>query len=248
MLLIQWGDIQRGIDQVEPPIAALQEVYGLLPETRCHCDRPGQCCVFLPQMTWMEALQWFRFLKGLAPSDREAMIRKFLAFFLTNPARRGHCPFLAEDGGCGNYEYRPFACRAYGMWSLKRGREETARSREGKQALAAMWRRYGIELPAETVSHEMAYCDRVSVSGAKPPSDAKLMKLLSRVHRLDDADPEMKRRFEDGFQSDFSMLTASLVWGVAKANLNKYAVIKDLVQKGTDDRLQKLLARAAIQF
>lgn len=248
MLLINREDIQRGIDLVEPHLKELREIYDLLPETRCGCDKPGQCCAFLPQMTWMEALQWFRYLKALPQADCDAMVKKFLAFFLTNPARAGHCPFLTRDGGCGNYEFRPFACRAYGMWSRKRGKEETARSSEGKAALLAAWRRYGIELPEETVVHEMAYCDQVSVSANKPPLDSRLMKLLSRIHRLDDADLEMKRRFEDGFQSDFSMLMASLVWGGTKANLNKYAVIKDLVQKGTDTRLQKLLAKATVPF
>ena len=248
MDLIGVQEIITGIETAAPQMAELMILYGSLPETGCHCDRPGECCVFLPQMTWMEALQWFRCLLELPEAEREAMVRKFLRFFLTNPARSGHCPFLAENGGSGNYAFRPFACRAYGMWSLKWGRERTEESREGKKALVAMWRRYGIELPEERVIHEIDYCDRMSVLGKEVPSDARLMKHLSRIHRLDDAQPELKRRFEDEFQSDFSALMAALVWGPLKANLNKYAVIKEMVQKGADDRLNKLLNKAKPPF
>jgi hypothetical protein len=119
---------------------------------------------------------------------------------------------------------------------------------EGKKALVAMWQRYGIELPEETATHEMEYCGKVTVPGSAPPSDSRLMDLLSRVHGLDDAHPEMKGCFEDGYGSDFSALMASLVWGGLKANLNKYAVIKDLIQKKSDARLKKLLAKATAPF
>jgi len=241
-------EIQTGIEAAEPQFGKLKALYGLLPETQCRCDRPGECCLFLPQMTWVEALQWFRCLAELPREDQDAMVRRFLEFFLSNPARRGHCPFLADDGGCGNYEFRPFACRAYGIWSIEWGRQGTAQSREGKKALVAMWQRYGIELPEETATHEMEYCGKVTVPGSAPPSDSRLMDLLSRVHGLDDAHPEMKGCFEDGYGSDFSALMASLVWGGLKANLNKYAVIKDLIQKKSDARLKKLLARATAPF
>ncbi len=242
------GDIQRGIDAAERHLKQLQILYGSLPETRCHCNRPGACCMFLPQMTWMEAIQWFQYLIDLPVTERETLVRKFLTFFLSNPARRDHCPFLDDDGGCGNYALRPFACRAYGMWSLKWGRQQTGQSREGKKALVAMWRRYGIELPEETATREIDYCDQVTVSGNAPPSDDRLMKHLSRIHQLDDAQSELKHRFEEGYQSDFSALMASLVWGPLKANLNKYAVIKDMVQKGSDARLKKLLTKATDPF
>ena len=248
MLLISVEDIQRGIGAAEPQLEKLQTLYGSLPETLCRCERPGECCMFLPQMTWMEALQWFRHLLALGPADRESMVRKFIGFFLSNPVQRSHCPFLSDDGGCGNYDVRPFACRAYGMWSVKWGRERTKQSREGKKALVAMWRRYGVELPKDAVTHEIDYCDKVAVLGKTPMTDSRLMKRLSRVHQLDDAQPEPKQRFEEGHQSDFSALMTALVWGGVKTNLNKYAVIKDLVQKGSDRRLKNFLANAADPF
>lgn len=248
MLLISAEEIQAQIDAAEPLINKLQKLYGSLPKTRCQCERPGQCCMFLPQMTWIEALQWFGYLKALGPGEKENLVRRFLLFFLTNPARQSHCPFLAEDGSCGIYEHRPFACRAYGMWSHSYGRQQTDQSREGKKALVAMWRRYGIELPEDVATHEIDYCGKMIVCGKKAFTDSRLMELLSKVYQLDDAQPDLQQRFENGYQSDFSALMASLVWGPRKANLNKYAVIKDLVQKSSDVRLKKILARAAVPF
>lgn len=248
MLMISAEEIRAQTDTAESLINKLQKLYEALPETQCPCERPGQCCIFLPQMTWIEALQWFRHLRALPPGEKENLVRDFLLFFLTNPVRPGHCPFLTDGGSCGIYEFRPFACRAYGMWSHSYGRQQTEQSREGKKALVAMWRRYGIELPEDVAVHEIDYCDKMIVREHKSITDARLMEILSEVYQLDDAQPDLQKRFEDGYQSDFSALMASLVWGSRKANLNKYAVIKDIVQKDSDVRLRKLLARVTVPF
>lgn len=106
-----------------------------------------------------------------------------------------------------------------------------------------MWLRYGIRLPESAFTYELDYCQQVIQVDGKPLTDSELVQLLSQLRKLDDLQPELKYRFETRYQSDISVLLASLAWGPLKANLNKYAVIKDLVQKGSNDRLIRLMAK-----
>ena len=242
MEVISAKEIRLSIKTAKPHLQKLDTLYRLLPKTRCRCDQPGECCLFLPQMSWMEVLRWVDFILELPMGQRDFLFGRFLEFYLTNPARQSHCPFL-NGGGCGIYDLRPFACRAYGLWSPKLGQSFTHLNRKEKKAFLDMWRRYDIDLPEAAFTYELDYCRQVTVVEGEPLSDSELMQILSQLHKLDDLQPELKYRFENGYQSDISVLIASLAWGPLKASLNKYAVIKDLVQKGSNARLIRLMAK-----
>ena len=240
--MIAISEFDTAINTARPLLKSLQSLYKRLPETRCQCEQTGVCCAFLPEMTWMEALQWSGVIQQMSANARTGILQKFLEFYLTNPIRHSECPFL-ENGVCDIYELRPFACRAYGLWSPEFGKVRTQNSRRDRKALLQMWHKFGLELPPETVEFEIDYCDKVRCATEESISDRQLMDFLQQVYRLDQALPDLQTKFEAEYHSDFSFLMASLVLGYRKAILGKFAVVKEIVQQGTEERLQQMLHR-----
>ena len=93
------------------------------------------------------------------------------------------------------------------------------------------------------VGFEIDYCDRVQCRSRPAISDSELIDILEKVYRLDQNFPELQNIFEKEFHSDFSFLITSLILGVRKSVLGKFAVIKEMVNQGSSKRLQTMLAR-----
>ncbi len=191
----------------------------------------------------MEALRWIGVIKDLQQAAMREILRKFVEFYLTTPIRHTGCPFLM-DGHCGIYPYRSFACRAYGLWSQKTGDERTRENRRSRKALLQLWEQFGLAVPAKMVTFEIDYCDRVYYDVEKPMSDGQLMDIFQQIYRLDQALPQLQTKFEAEYHSDFSFLMASLVLGYRRAVLGKFAVVKEIVQQGTEEHLQQMLLKA----
>ena len=242
--MITGKDLEAALSKAKPLFVRLQDLYERLPETQCTCDEPGVCCMFLPEMTVLEALQWMERMQAMSEADLTSTLRRFVAFYLTNPARLTGCPFR-DDGACSIYKYRTFGCRSYGLWSQEMGRSRTRESRSGKKALREMWKRYGIELPADTVEFEIDYCDKVQVRPGKPIDDEAIMDLLTQVYYLGKPLGNLQSQFEEAYHSDFSFLLTSLAFGMRKALLLKFAVIKEIVKEKTDTRLQQELEKVS---
>ena len=242
LTMIPNSEFQRAAHKAQPIFEKIQGLYQQLPETTCTCEEPGTCCAFLPEITLMEALQWFRVMRQMPDVERVALIRKFVEFYLTNPIRQIGCPFLSE-GNCGIYEFRAFACRAYGLWSKTMGQERTQQSREGKMKFVKIWQRYGIEMAPEAIAAEMNYCDQVGCKSDTKISDNRLMTILQEIYRLDNELADLQTKFENEYHSDFSFLMTSLALSTKKAVLGKFAVINELSRSGTDKRLKNLLSQ-----
>ena len=240
--MISIKEFQEAAHKAQPVFEKIQNLYRQLPETTCSCDKPGTCCAFLPEMTLMEALQWFRVIWQLPEVERAVLTRKFVEFYLTNPVRQMGCPFLTA-GTCGIYKYRTFACRAYGLWSKAMGQERTQQNREDKEKLVKLWRRQGIELAPEAIAAEMDYCDRVGCKSDSNISDHQLMAVLEDIYHLDHELADLQAKFETEYYSDFSFLMTSLALSTKKAVLGKLAVINELSRSGTENRLQNLLSQ-----
>lgn len=232
--------LNSAITAARPLFSEIQRLYQRLPETRCRCDLPGVCCTFLPEMTWVEALHWTSIIKNIAGPPKVKILRKFIEFYLTTPMRHCGCPFLI-DRNCSIYDHRPFACRAYGLWSKTMGNTRTKESRRSRKELIHMWKRFGVDLPPEMVEFEIDYCDKVDCLSPKSVSDDYLMEILLKIYQLDQQQSEFQQEFEHAYHSDVSFLFASFVLGHRKAILGKFAVIKEMVQVGTGDRLQRFL-------
>ena len=240
--MIPPAELARALSAAAPRFETLESLYRRLPDTRCECDTPGRCCVFLPEMTLVEALAWIRHISEFDAPRRIELIRRFAAYFLTNPVRFPGCPFR-QEGRCGVYPRRSFACRAYGIWRREAGAERTRRSRADKRRLKGMWRRHGIELPEDPAAREIDYCGNVRVIGRRPAGDRQLMAVLEEIYNLDNGFGALRACFEGGCHSDFSFFITALVLGQRQAVLGKFAVIKELVQQDGETRLQKLLRR-----
>ena len=244
--MITIEEINATINEVKTLFSALQKLYNCLPETDCQCEQPGVCCAFLPEMTWMEALQWIDYIQQMPADARAKTLKRFLEFYLTNPLRSKGCPFL-ENGACSIYELRPFACRAYGLWSSEYGTVRTQESRQDRKALRQIWQNFGLELPSQTVEFEIDYCDKVHCTSEISISDSQLMDILQQIYELDQGLEELQTKFEAEYHSDFSFLIASLALGYRKAVLGKFAVIKEMVQQGTEERLEQMLGKATAE-
>ena len=93
-----------------------------------------------------------------AKEPEEAEDRALYRYFL----RGAPCPFLAPDGGCGVYEWRPMSCRMFFA-------ESPPRFCEGK-ALASPWNRnFQVELP-QAAEEALARCSRL-LDGLELPED-----------------------------------------------------------------------------
>ena len=244
--MIAISNLDTVIHKAKPLFESLQRLYQRLPQTDCQCEQPGVCCAFLPEMTWLEAIQWIGHIQEMPADIRTKILRKFLKFYLTNPLRSAGCPFLG-NGACTIYDLRPFACRAYGLWSPEYGTVRTRESRQDRKALLQTWQKFGLELPPQTVEFEIDYCDQVCCAAEQSVSDGQLMDILQEVYGLDQALVELQTKFETEYHSDFSFMIASLVLGYRKAVLGKFAVIKEMVQKGTEARLEQMLEGAAAE-
>ena len=227
--------------KAEKALQTVLKTYEKLPETLCHCDDIGVCCVSLPEMTVLEALLWIVTITELPAQERTELLKKFVYFYLTNPIRRPGCPFRSE-GSCTNYSRRPFACRAYGLWSPKMGNEQTQQNRESRKSMLGMWKQFGVSLPEECLISEMDYCREVTTREPATVSDSGLLKVLEEVYLLSTPVADLQQSFENVYQSDVSFLIASLILGQKKAFLGKYAVVKEIVTKGEETRLEKFLA------
>ena len=238
--MISAQDLIMTIAKAERLFPRVQSLYQQLPETRCACDQPGACCTFLPEMTAVEALQWIRLLQQMPDEVLLSTLKKFVEFYFTSLARSSHCPFLME-GACSIYEYRTFACRAYGLWSGKLGRKRTQQSRQEKKTLRRTWKQFGVDLPVHVVEFEQDYCDKVTPSSDDRMSDSAMLDLFREIYDLDQEVGSLQERFEQEYHSDFSFLLTSLVLGMKKALIDKLAVTKELVQEGTEVRLRRVL-------
>ena len=245
--MITISDIEKAMRKARHLFESMQRLYQRLPETECQCAQPGVCCAFLPEMTWIEAMQWIGLIQEMPGDARKVTMKKFLGFYLTTPLRSAGCPFL-QNGACTIYERRPFACRAYGLWSHDFGKVRTQNSRQDRKGLLETWQKFGLELPPQTAEFEIDYCDQVRCATKQSMSDDKLMDILQQVYGLDQALAELQTRFEAEYHSDFSFLVASLVLGYRKAVLGKFAVIKEMVRQGTDERLEQMLGKATAEM
>jgi len=211
--MITKEDLVEALEIATPLFEKLQSLYQRLPDTRCDCEQPGVCCRFLPEMTTLEALQWVKVLTDLPDDELNEKLRTFVEFYFSNPARLTGCPFL-NDGGCSIYDYRTFGCRAYGLWSQELGNVRTADSRDQKKALGAMWKRFGVDLPAGVVEFEIDYCDKVDTVSGEDITDAELMDVLQQIYDLDQPLKELQAKFENEYHSDFSLLITAIALGM----------------------------------
>jgi Fe-S-cluster containining protein len=233
-------DVKMALDRAGPSLDELEACYRLLPETTCGCMTAGMCCTFLPEITFTEALQWMIVIDRWPVRQRTDQIRKFLDYYFTSPVRHKGCSFL-EAGRCSVYAHRPFACRAYGLWSMETGRARTEGNRQSRNELICQWRRYGVELPAEMVQFEMDYCLEVRCQTPAAATDEGLMAVLAKIYALDRRFGPLSADFENRCNSDFSFLLACLVLGDRKAILGKFAVVKDIVRGQPCGRLESIL-------
>ncbi len=68
------------VNRARPLFPEINQLYQRLPQTRCCCEGPGECCLFLPEMTFVEAMQWMDMLLGMEARQRTQFQKKSSGF------------------------------------------------------------------------------------------------------------------------------------------------------------------------
>jgi hypothetical protein len=233
------------VDTSSPLRRELKTIYDLLPATKC--QRQGQCCALLPEMTFLEALQAMSAIESWPPADRTKIIRKMVRYFFCNAVEINSCPFLSGKD-CLIYADRFFGCRAYGLWSRGYYQDLADQNRQGKLFLKQQWEKLGISLPGKVLSFQVPYCSRVEMDPPVKNTDEKLTADSDRIENLAKELNPWGREFRETYFSDLGFFLAGLQFGPQEAVRLKYFITRDLIQKGDRSRLNLVLGRVMDLF
>ena len=237
--------IREFIQTSGPLRSELKKIYDQLPATRC--QRQGQCCSLLPEVTLLEALPALSAMDSWSPADRIMVIRKMVRYFLCNAVDINSCPFLSGKD-CLIYEDRFFGCRAYGLWSRNYYKDLAEKNRQGKGFLQQQWESLGISLPGEVLSFEVPYCSRVEVDPRARITDEILSGAWEKIEKLSQELPFWDREFRENYLSDLSFFITGLQFGVRDALRLKFFITRDMISKRDSPRLDQALRLVADPF
>ena len=223
----------------------LKMVYDRLPDTRCL--RQGRCCLLLPEMTFLEALQVISAMRSWPPSNRINIMRKMVRYFFGNATEITSCPFL-QGSDCLIYPDRFFGCRAYGLWSKDYYQDLADKNRQGKLFLQQQWENLGIPLPEKVVTFEVPYCFQVETAPPVKITDGYLSAASDRIEKLSQDLGPRDREFRETYYSDLSFFLAGLQFGSQEAVRLKFFITRDKIQKGDQNLLDQTLRRLVDPF
>ena len=216
----------------------LEELYVQLPETRC--ERKTMCCSLMPEMSLLEALYAIRNLCVMQPEKRLSLYKKVVKYFMLNPVEIIKCPFLEGDV-CLIYQNRFFGCRSYGLWSKGYYTSISEQSRHVKRHIRAMWEKMDVRLPEEIIDFQVPYCTSVTPVVLKTIDDDKILSVAESLGSLSRRLSPWHDLFRQGYFSDLSFLMAALIFGVRESVSLKFAIVNDVVNKGTPSRLDEAI-------
>jgi Fe-S-cluster containining protein len=186
-------------------------------------------------MTYVEAVSALSLLRDMEPEVRKHILSLMVRYFLLNPVKIMHCPFL-DQGKCTIYEHRFLGCRTYGLWSEQFYTKSAARSHEARRHVHEAWERAGINIPAEIREFRVPYCADVKVRHGKKPNDRMLLKLGRKIAALsEEFSPEMHQSFTYTFYMDLSFWLVSLANGPEEAAKLKFLAVRQAVIQGKTD-------------
>lgn len=215
----------------------LIEAYALLPPTRCR--RKTHCCSLLPGTTLVEALAVIRHLTEMAPATQAGFVQNIIRYFFINPIKITACPFLV-DQDCLIYTHRFWGCRAYGLWSQTYYDKIAGQNRRAKIHLQQQWKKLGISLPREVTDFDVPYCRHVERNEDKYVDDQTLLQVAEKIETLSEQLSYQHQLFRRQYFSDLSFLISTLAFGLSAAVKMKYEIVKEIINTGNSDRLEKI--------
>jgi Fe-S-cluster containining protein len=233
-----WPVLKGLIEKSAPIRRQLKNAYALIPQTRC--QRRARCCLLLPEMTFIEALEVIAFLDRSSPEARLALLRKIVSYFFINPTAITACPFLQEPE-CLIYSQRFLGCRAYGLWSADTYEQLTRQNRQSKAALSEQWKNMGITLPQEVVEFKVPYCTSVERDHSLPFDDENLEQIEESIEHLSEKLKPWHEQFRNDYFSDLAFFLAGLFLGRLPAVRQKFFIVKEILDAGRSKRLTILL-------
>lgn len=183
----------------------------------------------------------------ISPARRRELARKITRYFFINPAEIVGCPFL-QDRECLIYPARFFGCRAYGLWTEDHYRQTAQQARRLKKNVVQLWKKLGVALPEEVIGHQPAYCAAVETLGPGKMSDAALLQAADRVDAWSQELNPGHFHFQEGYFRDLSFLTAGLFFELSEAVRLKFTIVRELLQSGNPEPLERVLARVPDLF
>lgn len=217
--------------------ARLKLLLESLPPTRC--QRKTDCCSLLPQMSLVEASLIQEFMNTLPDDKQFALIKKLVEYFFLNATRIMGCPFLG-DHACGIYEFRPFGCRAYGMWSESAYNKMSGMAVEAQNRVRQAWAGMGIDLPEEVTGYRPAYCRDVEFENGPGPGDDLLNDIEKKIHEENARLQPWSVEFGHKYGADLSFLYSASLLGYNSALRNKVNIVEDLLDRGESRTLNTI--------
>ncbi len=215
----------------------LTGLYDRVPAT--NCDRKTDCCANMPEIEAVEFLNLYLALRDLPDEERERRLVRTVIYFFSNASYIQPCPFL-EGQDCLIYDQRPFSCRAYGLWSEGRYREQVEAGREAKENLAQTWQKLGVKLPHEVLSFTLPYCRDVRpVKGTI--DDAGLGAVQADIEALGRRVLDPEGRWPAVYFNDFSFALSAQVLGYQRSLQQKVVITRELIKLDDSPNLRMLL-------
>ncbi len=238
--------ISELVEEFRPFRKKLHAIYKKLPATTCRGK--AACCTLIPEMTFLEAVSAIRLLQDMEPEERKRVISLMVRYFLLNPVRIMHCPFLHE-ARCIIYKDRFLGCRTYGLWSGEFYAKMAARSLDARRQVHAAWEQAGVKLPADIREFRQPYCTDVKVTGSRKPDDRALLKLGRKVAALSEKySPAMHNMFASTFYMDLSFYLVSEVKGPDAAAQAKFLAVRQAVTEGKTSIAEGIIASVTDQL
>ncbi len=234
---MEWAAIDSLVCGSQDLLNELRAVYQHIPPTTCR--RRAKCCSLLPETSFVEFLHLYQTLGLMPDATTRSVLAKIAAYYLLNSVERLDCPFL-DSGSCLIYGWRPFTCRAYGLWSQRYYDEQAARNRQGKEACRAGWKSLGIDLPEEVLNFSQGYCLSVT-SDAMSADDGMLNAIWTKILELGEPFEPLHSRYVQEYFSDFSFAMTALALGYRRALVEKVNVAREVVTHGDKKRVDSLV-------
>jgi len=164
--------------------AALGRIYASLPEMEC--DGCARCCFESPGVFFIEHLRLMVHLSLLPPEQQESLLRRALGELLFSWIDRGRTCIFLHSSACTIYQFRPLACRLFGLVSPGDREQAEPQARMAAREEARRLSLLGIAVPEEIVTRSLLSCSQVrSPDGRAIRSDGDA--LAAQVALLDGA-------------------------------------------------------------
>ena len=239
--VVMQNQTKNNIASENPSYDRLKAIYDQLPKT--DCARCLDCCRVCPPVSFAEMRKLDEIVFSKSVMDRQQFFIAVLRTeFLGRLVLIGACPFLF-DGACSIYNYRPIACRQFGLTSEKYYADVLRRNQAKCQQVTAE-----NELLQPTLQDQFppTYCTEVllKTGGEAPEHDATITSLYRQIEKLETNGHPLARGI---LQISYGLGILIRCWGV-KETQERLSILAIVVEAEEPDSGEALCQKWALEL